>query len=82
MAKLSGGTPPEVDLPAVAAILTAGLTYLVLRARTAPAWLGVSLKDEDGWGRVESAVDTVVRAIFAGGEPRSPAPRSSQVRNR
>jgi len=65
MAKLSGGTPPGVDLPAVAAILTAGLTYLVLRSRTAPAWLGVSLQDEQAFQRLERAAEAVVRALFS-----------------
>jgi len=73
MEKLPSAMAPGVDLPAVAAILTAGLTYLVLRSRTAPAWLGVSLRDEDGWIRLERAAAAVVRALVPPGSER---PRS------
>jgi len=82
MGRLAAGIPSGVDLPAVAAILTAGLTYLVLRARTAPAWLGVSLRDEEGWQRLEHAAETVVRALLPGrgGDEASPPKRSARKR--
>jgi AcrR family transcriptional regulator len=54
------------DLAAVAAVLTAGITYLVLRSRTAPAWLGVSLRGEEGWRRIEGAVAMIARAVLRG----------------
>jgi AcrR family transcriptional regulator len=50
----------ELDVPAIAAVLSAGVTYLVLRSRTAPAWLGVSLQDEAGWARIERALEAIV----------------------
>jgi len=53
-----------VDLPAVAAILSAGLTYLVLRSKSAPCWLGVSLQDERGWARIEGAIDLIARRVL------------------
>lgn len=56
---------PDVDVPAVAAVLSAGLIYLVLRSKSAPAWLGISLADEGGWERLERAVDRIVRAVMA-----------------
>jgi AcrR family transcriptional regulator len=52
-----------LDLPAAAAILTAGITYLVLRSKSAPAWLGVSLRDEEGWERIERALETIIRRV-------------------
>jgi len=57
--------PPGTDVAAVAAVLSAGLIYLVLRSKSAPAWLGVSLADEQGWERLERAVDTIVRRVLA-----------------
>lgn len=50
-----------VDVPAVAAVLTAGLLHLALRARSAPAWLGVPLRTDDGWKRLEAAAGTLAR---------------------
>jgi len=56
----------EVDLPAVAAVLHAGLTYLTLRSRTADVYLGVDLRSPAGWKRLERAIETVVRAVTDG----------------
>jgi AcrR family transcriptional regulator len=52
------------DVPAVAALLSAGVIYLVLRSKTAPAWLGVSLDTEEGWARIERAIETIVRRVL------------------
>jgi AcrR family transcriptional regulator len=52
-----------VDVPATAALLSAGLIYLVLRGKTAPAFLGVSLRDEAGAARVERALGQLVDAL-------------------
>ncbi len=54
----------DVDLPAVAAVLTAGLLHLALRARSAPAWLGIPLRTEAGWKRLEDAAATLARRIL------------------
>lgn len=54
----------EVDLPAVAAVLSAGLLHLALRARTAPRWLGVPLRTRQGWARLERAAALLVRAAL------------------
>jgi AcrR family transcriptional regulator len=79
MAHLPAGMPPGVDLPAVAAILTAGLTYLVLRSRTMPAWLGVPLQDGETFQRLERAAETVVRALLQS-QREAPRPRSARAR--
>jgi AcrR family transcriptional regulator len=55
-----------VDLPAVAAILSAGLLHLALRARTAPRWLGVPLRTRQGWARLERAAALLVRGVLPG----------------
>ncbi len=49
------------DFAAVAAIVHAGLSYLVLRSKTADSYLGVDLGSEDGWRRIDAAIDEVVR---------------------
>jgi AcrR family transcriptional regulator len=86
MAKLPAELPPGVDLPAVAALLTAGLTYLVLRSRTTRAWLGVPLQDAATFQRLERAAETVVRALLpsqhGNSRPRSTRARAPKRRNR
>lgn len=62
------GVPPrkaeEIDLPAVAAILTAGILHLALRARSAPEWLGVPLRSDEGWTRIERAAVALAQAAL------------------
>ena len=53
------------DLPAVTAILHAGITYLVLRAKTADVYNGVELGTEAGWKRIEAAIDELSDAYFS-----------------
>jgi hypothetical protein len=55
----------EVDLPAIAAILSAGFLHLALRARTAPRWLGISLRSPQGWARLERAAALLVERVLA-----------------
>lgn len=56
--------PADVDLAAVAGLIHAGLSYLVLRAHTADDYIGVQLNTEDGRRRIEKAVETIIGAIF------------------
>ena len=67
-------TPAEakaaaVDLPAVAAVLTAGLLHLALRARSAPEWLGIPLRTDEGWARIERAAVALARAGLGPAKP-------------
>jgi len=50
--------------PSVAAILTAGLLHLALRARSAPEWLGVPLRTDEGWARIECAAVALARTAL------------------
>lgn len=49
------------DFTAVAAIIHAGLSYLVLRSKTADSYLGIDLGSPNGWERIHEAIDEVVR---------------------
>jgi len=61
-----------VDLPALAAVLSAGLLHLALRARTAPRWLGIPLRTRRGWARLEGAAARLARAALADPGPAAP----------
>jgi AcrR family transcriptional regulator len=56
--------PPYVDVPALMALLSAGLTYLALVSRSADAFLGLDLQDEEGWRRIDKTLAVVVRALL------------------
>jgi AcrR family transcriptional regulator len=70
-----------VDLPALAAVLSAGLLHIALRARTAPRWLGIPIRTEAGWARLERSAAALVRCMLAQAGPRRPraAPRPSAL---
>lgn len=63
--------PEMLELLAVAAVLHAGITYLILRAKTADVYMGVDLTDEEGWQRIRRAVETLNEAYFDRLEGRS-----------
>jgi AcrR family transcriptional regulator len=69
--------PPETDAAAMAALLSAGVIYLVLRSKTAPEWLGVPLHGEEGWARIEQALETLVRRAL--GPPRTRSGRKEET---
>jgi len=48
------------------AIIGAGLSYLVSRGRQISIYNGVNLDTESGWQRLERAMDTMIRGLFAG----------------
>jgi AcrR family transcriptional regulator len=65
----SAQPPADVDLSAVIALVMSGLTYLLLRRKTADVYMGVRLDGPEGWARIERAVGRICRALFAGAGP-------------
>ena len=53
------------DLAAVGAVIHAGISYLVLRAKTADVYMGVALDTDEGRARIEQAVRDLIGAYFA-----------------
>jgi AcrR family transcriptional regulator len=53
-----------VDIEAAAALIHAGITYLVVRSKTADKYNGVSLRSEEGWQRIEAAIELLVSGVF------------------
>ena len=50
------------DFNACAAIIHAGLSYLVLRAKTADTYIGVDLTSDEGWQRIHDGIAELVGA--------------------
>ncbi|MDP9102409.1 MAG: TetR/AcrR family transcriptional regulator [Pseudomonadota bacterium] len=50
-------------LAGVSALLSAGVTYLVLRARKIRWYAGVNLKSEEGWAEVEAAIRALTASV-------------------
>jgi AcrR family transcriptional regulator len=70
--------PPDVDLEATAAVLSAGLIYLVLRSNGTTGWNGVPIQTQAGWDRIERAVEKLVRAVL--GDRKATGARRSRKR--
>lgn len=54
----------NVDRAAAAALIHAGITYLVLRQKTADVYMGIDLTSEDGWLRLGRAVSHLMTNLF------------------
>lgn len=54
--------PPDQDIPAISAVLIAGIVYLVLRTKVSRTFLGIDFSSASGWERIEGAIATLVRA--------------------
>jgi AcrR family transcriptional regulator len=52
------------DVAAMGALLSAGLTFLMLRARTSDAYLGIDISSGEGWERIERAMEELVRGVL------------------
>ncbi|SYZ73409.1 Transcriptional regulator, TetR family [Candidatus Zixiibacteriota bacterium] len=54
----------ELDLGAAAALLHAGITFLVLHSKTAEEYLGIDLHSNFGWKRLERALESLINGYF------------------
>jgi AcrR family transcriptional regulator len=56
--------PPDVDAPAINAVLLAALHYLTLRARTLPTFAGMDVASRRGRARVDAAFRALLRGAY------------------
>lgn len=54
--------PPDKDIPAISAVLIAGIVYLVLRTKVSSSFLGIDFSSPAGWQRIEAAILSLVEA--------------------
>lgn len=65
MLSVEGHIREDLDIPAVAALLSAGFTYLLLRSKTAGTYLGIDLNSDKEWQRIEDALELLVNGMFS-----------------
>jgi AcrR family transcriptional regulator len=49
---------------AMAGVIGAGLTYLILRSKTVDVYNGLLLKDDEDWSRIEDSIRTLAQLAF------------------
>ncbi len=74
--------PKDIDIRALASLLAAGQTYLILRSKTADVYNGLSLNSEEDWSRIERAASSVVDAAFAKKDVRKKLPAKTRRSSR
>ncbi len=57
--------PPQIDAPAVNAVLIASTQHLVLSASSTGAFAGIALQSEADWDRVRDALKQLIDAIYS-----------------
>ena len=57
------GLTTEADVPATVSILLAGVLYLMLRSKTESHFLGVPLRTDEGWDRLDGALETLIQSL-------------------
>ncbi len=58
--------PPDKDIPAISAVLVAGVVYLMLRAKSSSTFMGIDFSSPAGWQRIESALNLIVQLTVEG----------------
>lgn len=56
--------PVDLDLTALTAVIGAALSYLVTRARHIDLFNGIDLASDQGWQRLQAAIDTIVAGLL------------------
>lgn len=52
------------DLQAIVALMGAGISYLVLRARSIDFYGGIDINSEQGWGRLKKSIDQIIKGVL------------------
>ncbi len=58
------GLENRLDIKALSAVLSAGISYLILRSRTSHVFLGIPIREDEGWERIEKTVDMIMNKVF------------------
>ncbi len=50
----------DADIPALAAIISAGISYLSIRSDSVDSFCGIDLNSDEGWSRIENAISSLI----------------------
>ncbi len=64
-----------IDIRAVASLLSAGQTHLILRSKTADVYNGLDLSSDEDWARIERAAVFLVDAAVTADRKKERAPK-------
>ncbi|MEM6435206.1 MAG: TetR/AcrR family transcriptional regulator [Cyanobacteria bacterium P01_D01_bin.115] len=62
--KGKGEFPPDQDVPAISAVLIAGVVYLTLRAKIHNTFMGIDFSSPQGWQRIETALASIIQSTM------------------
>ncbi len=62
--KLEGDIPDHLDLTAIVLLFAAASNFLAVRSRTNKSLGGVDLRSPQGWRRIESAIDLLLKSTL------------------
>jgi AcrR family transcriptional regulator len=54
--------PEDQDIPAISAVLVAGIVYLTLRTKVSQTFMGLDFSSPAGWQRVEAALRSLIQS--------------------
>ncbi|RUS96647.1 hypothetical protein DSM106972_086700 [Dulcicalothrix desertica PCC 7102] len=57
--------PEDKDIPAISAILIAGVVYLILRTKVSNTFMGVDFSSPAGWQRIEAALESIIQSTIS-----------------
>lgn len=57
-----GSFPPGKDIPAISAVLVAGIVYLTLRTKVSNTFMGIDFSSPTGWQRIEAALKSIIQS--------------------
>ena len=52
------------DIPAISAVLVAGVIYLTLRTKVSDSFMGINLSSSEGQHRIKAALESILQAII------------------
>jgi AcrR family transcriptional regulator len=57
-----GSFPQDKDIPAISAVLVAGVVYLTLRTKVSSTFMGIDFSSPAGWQRIEAALQSIIQS--------------------
>jgi AcrR family transcriptional regulator len=73
------GLPADRDTVAIMTILGSAVIYLQLRSKISPTFSGLDFSTEEGWGRIDAAISTIIHAVMdQTNTPQSTEPHSTE----